>query len=250
MVLIPALFAVVFTVRYLFGTPDDGLAFLYLLPICLIANERGVHAGVGAGVIALMLFGVWDQLDSQHAPLLGYATRGLVFVGVGALCGSMAARARRAGEESDRYFELSSQMLGIFTLEGRPTRLNGRWSEVLGWTPEELRVAETSQLVHPDDLGLATSKLAATAETEHEVRFTVRMFAADGRVRHIQWTSTVDRDQDLIYTAAQDVTERHELDAARRQAEERFRVAAAGFWTSWTGSSRVVVSAAAAARCC
>ena len=43
------LYGVVFVIREAFGTPADGLTFLYLLPICLLAIDRGVRAGVAAG---------------------------------------------------------------------------------------------------------------------------------------------------------------------------------------------------------
>lgn len=237
-----ALFAIVFVVRYLFGTPGDGLGFLYLIPICLIASERGLRAGAVAGMAALLLFGIWDQLDSQHVSPLGYVTRALVFVGIGALCGSMATRVRQAAEEGDRYFELSSQMLGIFTMNGHPKRLNRRWTEVLGWTQQQFMGVDLRQLIHPDDWPLveATIAQAATADGPAGVEpHSLRMTTADGGFRHLELASTVHPREGLIYASATDVTERHELEAARHQAEERFRVA---FEDSATGMAVVALT--------
>ena len=103
-------------------------------------------------------------------------------MGVGALCGAMAARVRKAGEESERYFELSSQMLGIFTLDGRPVRLNRRWTEVLGRPVDELMALTLPDVVHPDDLPVAQGDLEEilSADGDGQVSHTVRMLTASG----------------------------------------------------------------------
>ena len=92
-------------------------------------------------------------MESGLTRRLAYVTRATIFVGVGALCGAMASRVRKAGEESERYFEMSSQMLGIFELDGRPVRLNRRWTEVLGLAAGRAAwPCRWRDVVHPDDL--------------------------------------------------------------------------------------------------
>lgn len=235
------LFGAVFLLRQVLGKVSDGLTFLYLLPICLLAIERGVRAGVAAGFAALVLVGVWDQLGHQGLTPLAYATRGVVFVGVGALCGSMAERVREAAQESDRYFELSGQLLGIFTLDGRPQRLNRRWSEMLGRPIDELMALTLPDVVHPDDLHVAQGHLAELLKSADgaQVSHGVRMVASSGDVRHVTVNITLDAQKGLLYMAARDVTERQQLEAARDQAEQRFRVA---FEDSATGMAVVALT--------
>ena len=241
LLLAAVLFAVVFAVREAFGTPSDGLTFLYLLPICLLAMDRGARAGVAAALLGLVLVAVWDQTASGGLTPLAYVIRALVFVGVGVLCGVMADRVRRAAAESDRYFELSSQMLGIFTLEGRPRRMNRRWTEVLGYPLDELMSLGLADVVHPDDLHIAERQLAEilASESGGKVSHTVRMLTADGGVRHVTVNNTLDAEEGLLYMSATDVSERIELEEARRQAEARFRVA---FEDSATGMAVVALT--------
>jgi len=235
------LFPVVFAIRLAFGTPGDGLTFLYLIPICLLATERGFRAGVLAGAAGWLVFVIGYRFEDNQLPALGYLTRAVVFVGVGALCGSMATRARRSAAESDRYFELSSQMLGIFTLDGRPRRMNRRWTEVLGRPLDELMSLGLADVVHPDDLHIAERHLAEilASESSGQVSHTVRFLTGDGDVRHVTVNNTLDAEEGLLYMSATDVTERVELEEARRQAEARFRVA---FEDSATGMAVVALT--------
>ncbi len=237
-----ALFAVVFVIRQLNGTALDGVNFLYLLPICLVAIELGVRPGLAAAAIGIGLVGAWDQLNAEGLTLTAYAVRITVFGGVGLLCAVMAERVRKAGEESDRYFEMSSQMLGIFTFDGTPVRLNRGWTDFLGRSQQQLMAADMTQSVHPDDVDLVRTKVAESvgAGRDGQVSFTIRLLTADGALRHVSVSNTVDVRRRLVYVAATDVTERLQLENARRSAEERFRVA---FEDSATGMAVVALTA-------
>ena len=92
---------------------------------------------------------------------------------------------------------------------------------MLGWTHEQLMWGDRQPLVRPDD-------------------DTLRIRSADGRWRDLELSSTVHADDGLIFVAATDVTEQRELESARRQAEERFRVA---FEDSATGMAVVALTA-------
>ncbi len=118
--------------------------------------------------------------------------------------------------------------------------MNRRWSELLGRPMDELMATTLADVVHPDDLAMAQESLSEIlAEGSGQVTHTVRMVTARGEVRHVQVHNTLDREEGLLYMSAEDVTERRELDSARRQAEERFRVA---FENSATGMAVVALT--------
>jgi PAS domain-containing protein len=69
---------------------------------------------------------------------------------------------------SSRYFELSRDMVCTAGLDGRFRQLNGTWTEVLGWTTEELRSRPFVDFVHPEDREATireTGRLAEGATT-------------------------------------------------------------------------------------
>ena len=78
-----ACFALVFALRELGGAPGDGVTFLYVIPIILIALEYGPFAGVGAGLAAVALFAVWDATTDNHVTVVAYLTRTVSFLVVG-----------------------------------------------------------------------------------------------------------------------------------------------------------------------
>ena len=104
-----AAFALLFVVRELGGAPGDGVSFLYVIPIVLIALEYGPGAGVAAGLAAVALFAVWDATTDNSVTVVAYLTRTVSFVVVGWLTGRTADRLRAAGEQTAtaaRHFEI------------------------------------------------------------------------------------------------------------------------------------------------
>jgi hypothetical protein len=90
-----ALFAAVFVARLVSDDPSNGLAFLYVLPIIMLATEFGVGAAMVGAVSAVGLVMLWSSVAGIGIHHVGFAVRLLVFVLVGALCAQMAERVRR-----------------------------------------------------------------------------------------------------------------------------------------------------------
>ena len=61
-------FALVFALRQVGGEPGDGVTFLYVIPIILVALEYGPMAGVAAGLAAVALFAIWDATTTTTSP--------------------------------------------------------------------------------------------------------------------------------------------------------------------------------------
>ena len=119
------------------------------------------------------------------------------------------------------YFEISLDLLCVRDIDRRFTRVNQAWTDVLGYSVEELEGVEMITLVHPDDVEDTLAQMAE-ADLRGEVRsFINRYRRKDGVYRSLEWRAK--RVGDRIYGAARDVTERlvmeREIDAARRAAE-------------------------------
>jgi PAS domain S-box-containing protein len=132
------LFALV-TVLFTIGrTPADGVGFLYVIPIGLVAIELGWRWGLGVAAACFMAYVVWAAIRDVELSLVGYTTRAVVLFSVGGVLGWVAARARTEGDESERWFSMANVMLATSSLDGRFTRLNQAWEKTLGWSREEL----------------------------------------------------------------------------------------------------------------
>jgi PAS domain S-box-containing protein len=116
-------------------------------------------------------------------------------------------------EELDLLFNLSLDLLCIAGFDGYFKRLNPAWEKALGYTREELLEKPYVDFVHPDDKR-ATTNVAADIHTGAEVlSFENRYRAKDGSYKWLLWNARPRIDQELMFSAARDITE-------RKQAEE------------------------------
>jgi PAS domain S-box-containing protein len=220
-----ALFAAVYVLRMVSTDPRDGIALLYALPIALLAARFGLRGGLGAAAAAALLTG-FDSSPAHDLPFLGYVTRFLVFVGIGAIVGWFIDREKttqRLREEAQakvrRFFELSHDMLCTADAQGRFRDLNPAWERTLGYSLDELVGSRFIDRVHPDDRERTEAEAASLFSGEGMVDFENRYLDKAGGARWFRWSSSLGADG-LIYARATDVTDRH-------LAEEELREMAA-----------------------
>ena len=126
---------------------------------------------------------------------------------------------RATGEELDRYFTLSLDLLCIATTEGRFVRLNPEWTRVLGYAMGELEGRSFLDLVHPEDLPATLEALGRLGGQEEVLDFVNRYRCKDGTYRWIEWRSRPFGT--LIYAVARDISDRVETEARLQEANRR-----------------------------
>ena len=126
----------------------------------------------------------------------------------------------RTMRELERFFDLSLDLLGIAAPDGRFAKLNRAWETLLGRPLDALIGAALADFTHPEDLAEASSMIAACRRGEPALGVTLRVLAADGAWRALEWRTATAEDG-AIHFAAREVTERE------RAMEERSRRAAA-----------------------
>ncbi len=120
------------------------------------------------------------------------------------------------------YFEISLDLLCVRDRGRRINRVNKAWTDVLGYSVEELEGIEMISLVHPDDVASTLSEMARVDDSNGQVwGFVNRYRRKDGDYRSLEWRAQ--RVGERVYGAARDVTERllmeREIEAARAAAE-------------------------------
>jgi PAS domain S-box-containing protein len=126
------------------------------------------------------------------------------------------AERRRAADQLDHFFDISTDLLCIAGTDGYFKRLNPAWERTFGYTIDELCARPYLELIHPDDVGRTGSEAAAQAtDGKITVAFDNRYRCRDGSYRWLSWNATPIPDSDTVYAVARDTTEQRQADQAR-----------------------------------
>lgn len=120
----------------------------------------------------------------------------------------------------DRFFDLSIDLLCCLDFSGYFKRLNPAWERALGFTRKELMSKPFIEFVHRDDRERTLNQNRAVRGGGQALGFENRYVCKDGSYRWLLWNAAPDRDRDVIYSVARDITER------KRAEEERERMLA------------------------
>jgi len=134
---------------------------------------------------------------------------------------------KRAEEERDRFFTMALDMLCVAGSDGYFKRLNPAFTEVLGWSLDELLARPFVEFVHPDDVAPTVAIYRAQVDEGRLImQFENRYRHKDGTWRVLSWRSSPQPDG-AIYATARDVTEqariRSELVKAKEDADAASR---------------------------
>ena len=180
-------------------------------PRLAIAAKDGLRASLGFPIIVGRLcVGVMEffsseirQPDAALLDLLG---------ALGSQIGQFVER-KRAEQELDRYFTLSLDMLCIANYAGYFIRLNPAWERALGYSLADLTASPFIDFVHPEDRVATLAEMQKILKGEDAISFENRYRAKDGSYRWMLWNATPFAQEQLIYAAARDITERKQAEA-------------------------------------
>ncbi len=122
-------------------------------------------------------------------------------------------------DEAALFFDLSTDLLAVLTLDGRFRRLNSAWERTLG-SGGDCHRWSVSDFVHPDDQQTTISKLADAAQGAAAVTFRNRCCWKEGNYRWMQWTLTPFPMAQLIYASTRDITEQVITDEELHRSNE------------------------------
>ena len=100
-------------------------------------------------------------------------------------------------------------------------KVNEAWKKVLGYSKKELEGKAILDFVHPDDRKDIQRAIDEQREQKNVFGRIHRYLAKDGSQRYIEWSSKVDND--LIYIAARDITEKKIVEEQLLKREKSFR---------------------------
>lgn len=127
-----------------------------------------------------------------------------------------------AGPEEPRvdvsaFFDLALDLCCIATLDGYFKRVNRSFTNVLGFSTEELLSRPFLELVHPDDLEATQREITRLSEGGNTINFENRYRHKDGSWVWLAWACPApEPDGQFLYAVARDITRQKEAERELR----------------------------------
>lgn len=110
-------------------------------------------------------------------------------------------------QEYERLFELGNGLPAIIGFDGHFRRLGPGWERALGYTRAELYAMPWQDLVVDEDIEHTSGELSRLESEGGELSSLItRLHKKDGDFARFAWTVKADRDAELLYAFAHDVT--------------------------------------------
>ena len=134
---------------------------------------------------------------------------------------------KRAEEERNRIFNLSSDLVGIAGFDGIFRQINPAWQQVLGYSLEEIMARPFHDFIHMDDRNKTQAEMEKLAAGNITIDFENRYMHKDGSVRHISWTATPLVEEGQVYCIGRDITVRKKVEEQILNYQQRLKDLAA-----------------------
>ncbi|HAP02174.1 MAG TPA: hypothetical protein DCQ93_09655, partial [Bacteroidetes bacterium] len=126
---------------------------------------------------------------------------------------------KKQEQELENIFQLSQDLLCIATLEGRFLKTSNSFTNLLGYSKEELLKIPFLDLIHPDDIESTYKEMAKLAQGETVIDFQNRYRTKDGNYILLSWEANVSHNDNLIYASATDITHKKEVEEQMIQSK-------------------------------
>lgn len=123
----------------------------------------------------------------------------------------------RSDKRARRFFELSHDMLCTMDSEGRCREVNSAWTHHLGYSAEELEGMRLLELTHPEDHERALAEALSLFERGSSANLETRVRAKDGSWHWLRTSSTLAKNEGLVYARSTDVTQLKLIEAERER---------------------------------
>ena len=137
---------------------------------------------------------------------------------------------KKIEQERERFLAVGSDLQVIAGINGYFHWISPTFKRILGWTPDEMTSRPWTEFVHPDDLGTSTAEADSLFSGNEIFTFENRYRHKDGSYRWFLWNAQPYPEEQVVYAAAVDITdrvrvenERQRAGAALRESEEQSR---------------------------
>jgi PAS domain S-box-containing protein len=123
----------------------------------------------------------------------------------------------------DKLYQLSNDLICVASTDGFFKRVNPAFGKILGWDESYLLNNSFHDILHPDDLELATVQLEEFTQGLPAENLILRTKCKDGSYKHIQWVTTPEPETGYLFAIGRDITLEREREVLLHNSESRFR---------------------------
>lgn len=129
---------------------------------------------------------------------------------------------RESSAARDRLFDMTRDLFGVATFDGRLKTLNPAWASILGRSHDELTSRPFADIIHPDDLTTTEGVIETLMRGDPVHQFHVRLLKSDGTPIAFAWSAVPDTalGSDIFYTVGRDITEDRNREEMLRQSQK------------------------------
>ena len=106
-------------------------------------------------------------------------------------------------QETERWFNLSLEMLCTISVDGYFLRLNAIWEKNIGLSTKELLKKPFIEFIHPEDRQLTIDKWHKLLKTHKHYTWENRYICADGSYKYLLWNAQFFPEEQKIYASVQ-----------------------------------------------
>lgn len=211
----------------LFGIANDkiiGKTDHDFLPKEIAETYRNSDLEVAKKLVELKSEETIEQKDGVHTyiavkfPL--YDDSGRIYA-IGGISTDISERKKLEDslKATDAFFNMS---FDIFTVAKNDhfIKINAAFTNTLGYTQRDMDEIKFMDLTHPEDRPTSDEVLAQILKGNTVVSFKNRVRHKDGTYRWLDWNSSIDLKEGIIYSAARDITEKITLEFEQQKAVE------------------------------
>lgn len=149
--------------------------------------------GCFAVVLALV------ESGGDYSAVTRWITLGMALAVTGGATLWLVSRRRLAEQATQRFIDLSQEMLCTIDAAGRLRKLNPAWERTLGFPLSELEGMDAWELVHPGDRRDLRVALSQLRDGTDALVLENRCHDRDGRIRSLLWTASYSQAEALVY---------------------------------------------------
>lgn len=129
-----------------------------------------------------------------------------------------------SNDNLQRLFKYSPDLLCVVSPQGLFTKVNPAFTELLGYTEEELIAQPFFNFIYPEDVPITHKKLEEVSQGKILKSFQNRYLTKSGKLVWISWsTSTMLSEEGFVYAFGKDVTEEKNLQELIYEVGKRAR---------------------------
>lgn len=123
-------------------------------------------------------------------------------------------------KELERFLSVSADLVAIIGKDKYIKRLSPSWTNVLGWSEEELLSMLITDIIHPEDLESFKGKRILDDIEGQITRNIIRYRHKNGQYVYLEWSSEYFSVEENYIIAARDITNRIEIENKNKKLEQ------------------------------